>query len=239
MRATTVIAAAGIAAFAFAGCIRYEEHIHFDRDGSGWVRARLVVPRATADVIRSVMARSADDTRPLVTPRELDRRLRRDGAIVRRLEVTEADTAEVWDVEYAFRDLETFRRLRDEGRDVSLTWRHDGRYELAIVFSGDAEDGVGPPASRPGAGAETAASDTGALARLMHTFAATFVIDAPTEIVAAPGGTFSGATATFSWSYAREGPAALQSKTMHVIFRGEGLNWPVFETARDESPVRD
>jgi len=217
-----------------AGCITYEETIHFNADGSGTVSAQLVVPRAAlADSFASKLFHPQEMLAELSRP-DLEEKLNKDGITIRQIAIEENDTARVWRVEYAFSDLEAFRRVRNEGRDVSLLQYDAGTYELSLVFSsGDDRRSEPAPESMDMTegeeNAELVVSDSVLLEKLLQGFSATFVIEVPTAVISAPRGRISGTTATFEWSYRREGMAVLQPKTMRVIFRKGALRWPTFE----------
>ncbi len=227
----------------FAACITYTENVRFSPDGSGAVSARLVVPH-------EALARSPEAPlfRPDVllselTPEKLREKLNIDGITVDRLAIEETDTARVWDVQYRFADLESFRRARNEGRDVALRLYDSGTYELSIAFSGperERHEGAvevpAPAETEDEPVAQITASDSVLLTQLLGGFSATFVFEMPTPVISAPRGRVSGTTATLLWSYEREGIRVLEPKTMRVIFRKNALDWPTFEAFPREEP---
>lgn len=222
---------------ALTGCITYVEHLRFNPDGSGTVTARLIVPNAVlADTF------DAGPFRPgrLLTELSRDKlegKLNLEGITARRIAIEETDSTRLWEIEYRFADLESFRKVRNEGRDVALRQYDSGTYELNLIFSsgGGGADGEPPEQASPseegeeGEVVEVTVSDSLLLTRLLPGFSATFTFDMPTSVISAPRGRVSGNTASFVWSFEREGIHVLEPKTMRVIFRKGNLNWPTFE----------
>lgn len=229
-------AIAAVALPILTGCVTYTEYIRFNTDGSGTVSARLVAPKAALVASSTPGPFRVDQLLADLTREKLERKLDEEGITIRRIVIEENDTTRLWQVEYAFADLEAFRRVRNEGRDVALVRYDTGNYELDLVFS-SADEGEQTARTEESdtAGneeAETvtiAASDSLALDTLLKGFSATFVFEMPTAVLSAPRGRASGNTATFEWSYEREGVFVLQPRTMRVIFRKGDLKWPTFE----------
>lgn len=220
-----------------AGCVTYTEHLRFNPDGSGSVSARLVVARDALGRASETPGFRPDFMVEQLSRERLEQKLNIEGVKVQQITIERSDTATVWEVAYAFADLESFRRVRNEGRDVSLREYGSGTYELNLVFSGGAGspgEGQGEPARSVGESegeqvTEISVSDSLMLTSLLEGFSATFTFELPTPVISAPRGRISGTTASFVWSYEREGIRVLEPKTMRVIFRKGDLDWPTFE----------
>ena len=232
-----------VVVFGTSGCIDYREQISFNADGSGTVAGRLFVPSRT---IRQLID-GADSTLYRTTlekldPEEIADGIRGDGVTIRSAERTNTDSGIVLAIEYAFADLEAFRRTRGNGRDVALS-EVDEMYEITLMFSGDS-NGLIPSAlpeerndpSEPAL--EITVPTVATLDSMLAGYRVSFDVNVPTQVVSAPGGRSRGNAAVFSWSFERDGRTVLQPKTMRIIFRRDGLVWPTFEAIPYESVDR-
>lgn len=234
LRSALAIMTAALVVTATSGCIDYREQISFNADGSGEVVGHLFIPNTTLDLLvsgtDSALYRATVDR---IDHDAITERIRAEGVTIRRAESAGTDSGIVVSIEYAFSDLEAFRRTRGNGRDVALS-EVDGVYELTLMFSGDAS-GVGHTTSTDEIDDETepeiviTAPNTADFESLLSGFRVAFDIRVPTQVVSAPGGRFRDDAAHFAWSFEREGRTVLEPKTMRVIFRKGELIWPTFE----------
>ena len=228
-----------------SGCFQYEETIRFNRDGSGTVSARLIIPEATLNLLVANGDSSQYDlVLSRLSHRSLDDHVRRHGISITNIERHDTDSGLVAVVDYEFTDIEAFRRTRNDGRDVSLMELEDGLYELRLVFSTPVET-MPVETARSGPEAEAisldidASQSPDALRNALSTLQIHYELHMPTRVVSAPGARFGAQSAVYAWSYDRGGFPASRPREMRVIFARNGLNWPTFEAVSaigDEVP---
>jgi len=220
-----------------AGCVTYSERLRIEADGSGTVAARLVVAEEALGRAPTIGPYSAGRILSRLSRENLEQTLNQDGITLRRLVVDRNDTSRIWEVEYAFSDLDALRRARNEGRDVALRQYDATSYEFNLVFSpvdrlptdSSEPQAAAPEQEQNNGGSGISAEDSISLTRVLPGFVATIDIEMPTEVLSAPRGRFAGNRAAFVWSYERDGIFVLGRKTMRVIFRRGTLDWPTFE----------
>jgi hypothetical protein len=215
-------------AIATAGCVQYSEEIHFNTDGSGWVKARLDVPArffaGDTSLSRIISPRIALAE---LGRKSIQKRILREGVSLRRFETTRGDTVWSWYIEYYFRDIEAFRRVHGDGHGVSVRKHPRGAYELEVLFT--------RPVTHGGvdfmANAETHP-------RLVRDLSIIHVFNMPGRVISTPGGRNNGKTARFAWS-GKNPASVLRPESMRVVFKGTGVDWPVFEALPVEPPNGD
>lgn len=244
MRISTALTAV-LVTLLVSGCFQYEETIRFNRDGSGTVSARLTIPEATLNLlVINGDSSQYDLVLSQLSRRNLDDHVRRHGISISRIERHDTDSGLVVEVDYAFADIEAFRRARNDGRDVSLMELEDGLYELRLVFSTPVEtlpaETAQPSPESDGISLDIDASRSpDALRNALSTLRIHYELHMPTRVVSAPGARFGGKSAVYSWSYDRESVPASRPREIRVIFARNGLNWPTFEAVSangDEVP---
>jgi hypothetical protein len=225
-----------------AGCLKYEEHISFDSDGSGSVLARLSI---STNQVNDVDSTLTSELVAVFSNAALTQHFQHDGISIQRTDRNITDSSVNIEVEYRFEDLEAFRRTRNSGRDVAVSYVGDGLIELSLVFPGIPEQG--PETAREirqiltSSRSDTSradnvdSADTTTTDEPREPISATLTVQVPTQIVSAPGAHIGGDSVRVEWMGASGKASAPQPVTTRIIFKSTGLDWPTFETMPSHS----
>ncbi len=218
-------------AFLATGCVRFQEKISLERNGSGTVDITISAPSDVFVKPGTLPQFRRQRALELLGRQAVEERLGAHGLELTEYDHVQGDSLWRWEMAYRFESLEAFRLSRDEGRGVAIRRPNAATYEIELFYAARA---FAAEVRKPGA--ETPTEGAGDLLE-----GARFEVELrlPSDVVSTPGGTQEGPRAMFNWRY---GPGADDAPTESVrtIFARDGIEWPVFEelprTDVDEDP---
>jgi hypothetical protein len=225
-----------------AGCLKYEEHISFEKDGSGSVLACLSI---STNQVKYVDSTLTSELLAVFSDAAITQHFQHDGISIRRTDRNITDSSVTIVVEYRFKDLEAFRRTRNGGRDVAVSYVGDGMIEMSVVFPGIPEQG--PETAREiqqiltSSRSDTsrvdsaASADSTTIVEPREPISGTLTVRVPTQIISAPGAHIGGDSVRVEWMGSSDNASVPQLVTTRIIFNSAGLDWPTFETMPSHS----